>query len=236
MPKRLLLSIDSGGIRGIIPAVALVKLEKTTGKLTRETFSFVAGTSTGAVIAAAITAGIPAARILDFYLHRTREIFARYPWTMIKRILFGSMYSSQKLHDLMADAMGPAQAWTLNDSPIDILITAKRISDGMPWYFVRDNPRNSGCTGHLGIVDCATASAAAPTYFQPWTIAEHREPSPPCERVGTLVDGGVGVTGNPVYQACIEAFDYTPGYKPEETIAVSLGTGRFRNRKEPRWI
>ena len=36
MPKRYLLSIDSGGIRGIIPAVALVKLEKTTGKLTRE--------------------------------------------------------------------------------------------------------------------------------------------------------------------------------------------------------
>jgi patatin-like phospholipase/acyl hydrolase len=46
MPRRYLLSIDSGGIRGIIPAVALIKLEKTTGKLTRETFSFVAGTST----------------------------------------------------------------------------------------------------------------------------------------------------------------------------------------------
>jgi hypothetical protein len=59
---------------------------------------------------------------------------------------------------------------------------------------------------------------------------------PPCERVGTLVDGAVGVTGNPVYQACIEAFDYTPGYKPEETITVSLGTGRFKHRKQPKWI
>ena len=36
MPQRHLLSIDSGGIRGIIPAVALVKLGETTGKLTRE--------------------------------------------------------------------------------------------------------------------------------------------------------------------------------------------------------
>jgi hypothetical protein len=44
------------------------------------------------------------------------------------------------------------------------------------------------------------------------------------------------VTGNPVYQACIEAFDYTPDYKPEETITVSLGTGRFKRRKEPKWI
>jgi patatin-like phospholipase/acyl hydrolase len=54
MPQSYLLSIDSGGIRGIIPAIALVKLEKTTGKLTREIFSFVAGTSTGAIIAAAV--------------------------------------------------------------------------------------------------------------------------------------------------------------------------------------
>ena len=236
MSQRYLLSIDGGGIRGIIPATALVKLENTTGRLTREIFSFVAGTSTGAIIAAAIAAGIPATRILDLYTNRAGEIFTRYPWNIINRILFGSMYSIAKLHDIIAEEMGPAGAWKLNDSPIDLLITAKRIPDGMPWYFVRDNPDNSGCTGRLGLVDCTTASAAAPTYFQPWTIAEPSEPPSNCERVGTLVDGGVGVTGNPVYQACIEAFEYTPDYKPEETITVSLGTGRFKNRKEPRWI
>jgi patatin-like phospholipase/acyl hydrolase len=235
MPQRYLLSIDSGGIRGIIPAIALVKLEKTTGKLTREIFSYVAGTSTGAIIAAAITAGVPAEQILDFYVNRTRKIFTTSPLKWIKLIFFGSMYSVEKLHDLIAVAVHPNQAWTLNDSPIDVLLTAKRISDGMPWYFVRDNPRNSGCTGRLGLVDCTTASAAAPTYFQPWTIGDASTPSQ-CERVGTLVDGAVGVTGNPVYQACIEAFDYTPDYMPEETITVSLGTGRFKHRKEPKWI
>ncbi|HSL29131.1 MAG TPA: patatin-like phospholipase family protein, partial [Anaerolineales bacterium] len=229
------LSIDSGGIRGIIPAVALVKLENTTGKLTRETFSFVAGTSTGAIIAAAIAAGVPATRILDFYLNRTKEIFDGSLLKYAKMVLFGSRYPTQKLHDLIAEAVGPARSWTLNDSPIDILLTAKRISDGMPWYFVRDNPRNSGCMGRLGIVDCATASAAAPTYFQPWQIAEVSTP-PQCETVGMLVDGAVGVTGNPVYQACIEAFDYTPGYTPAETLTVSLGTGRFKKRKQPGWI
>ena len=67
MAQRYLLSIDSGGIRGIIPTIALVKLERTTGRLTRDIFSFVAGTSTGAIIAAAIAAGIPATQILDFY-------------------------------------------------------------------------------------------------------------------------------------------------------------------------
>jgi patatin-like phospholipase/acyl hydrolase len=235
MPRRYLLSVDSGGIRGIIPAVALVKLEKTTGKLTRETFSFVAGTSTGAIIAAAIAAGISAERILDFYVNRAKDLFDRSPLRLVKLIFFGSRYSTQKLHDMIAEAVGPACSWKLNDSPVDILLTAKRLSDGMPWYFVRDNPRNTGCTGRLGIVDCATASAAAPTYFQPWTITEDAIPSQ-CESVGALVDGAVGVTGNPVYQACIEAFEYTPDYKPEETLTVSLGTGRFKKRKQPRWI
>lgn len=226
MTKRYLLSIDSGGIRGIIPAVALVKLEKTTGKLTRDIFSFVAGTSTGAIITTAIAAGVPAEQILRLYVNRTKEIFPRYPWKTLKRIVSGSMYSTQKLRNLIAEEVGEAQSWTLNDSPIDLLITAKRVSDGMPWYFVRANPKNSGCTGHMNIVDCTTASAAAPTYFKPWSIAE----------AGTLVDGGVGVTGNPIYQACIEAFEYTSGYKPKETIAVSLGTGRYKNKKEPGWI
>ena len=235
MSQRYLLSIDSGGIRGIIPTIALVKLEKTAGRLTRDIFSFVAGTSTGAIIAAAIAAGVPATKILDFYVNRTKKIFTQSPFNIVKRILFGSMYFSQKLHDLIAEALGPAHAWILNDSPINILLTAKRISDGMPWYFVRDNPQNSGCTGRLGLADSTTASAAAPTYFQPWTIAESLTPVA-CERVGTLVDGAVGVTGNPVYQACIEAFEYIPDFDPAETITVFLGTGKFKNRKEPAWI
>ena len=235
MPQRYLLSIDSGGIRGIIPTVALIKLERTTGKLTRDNFSFVAGTSTGAIIAAAVAAGTPATRILDLYTNGAREVFNSSPLKFLQLVFFGYRYSTQKLRDLIAEALGSANTWTLNHSPIDILLTAKRISDGMPWYFVRDHPVNSGCTGRLGLVDCTTASAAAPTYFEPWTISE-TSTHPACERVGTLVDGAVGVTGNPVYQACIEAFEYTPDYTPEETITVSLGTGKFKNRKEPRWV
>jgi patatin-like phospholipase/acyl hydrolase len=145
------------------------------------------------------------------------------------------MYSTKKLYDLIADEIDAARDWTLNDSPIDLLITAKRVPDGKTWYFVRDNRRNSRWTGRLKLVDCATASAAAPTYFEPWMMAE---PIPPVDRepIGRLVDGGVGVTGNPVYQACIEAFYYTYKFKPEETTAVSLGTGRYRDKKMPGWI
>ncbi len=194
-----------------------------------------AGTSTSAIIAAALAAGIPAERVLDLYLTRAREVFRRYPWSVAQRVLAGSLYSTRRLHALIRDGLGPARDWRLNDAPVDLLITAKRVADGMPWYFVRDNPANSRRTGRLRLADCVTASAAEPTYFRPWTIREDRS-VPPERRIGALVGGGVGVAGNPVYQACVEAFYYTGRYRPAETTIVSLGTGRFLTRRRPTWL
>ena len=133
MQRKFILSIDGGGIRGILPAAALVELEKITGRPARETFSFVAGTSTGALIAAAVAAGIPATRIVQIYLQRTREIFSPgAPWNTIKRAATGSMYSTRKLYDVLAGELAAARTWSVNDSPIDLLITAKRVADGKP--------------------------------------------------------------------------------------------------------
>jgi|SRR5829696_3093957 len=185
MRRRYLLSIDGGGVRGVIPAIALTKLENTTGRLARDIFSFVAGTSTGAIIAAAIAVGVPAARIMLLYLTRASKAFTGPPLlNTVQRILFGHMYSTQKLHDLIAEELGPpAREWSLNDSPMDLLITAKGVPSGKPWYFVKDNPNNSRCTGRLRLVVCATASAAALTYFRPWTVDEWLVP-PGCGPVG----------------------------------------------------
>jgi predicted acylesterase/phospholipase RssA len=224
--RRVILTIDGGGIRGIIPATLLVALEGATGRPARESFSFVAGTSTGAIIAAGVAAGIPATRILDIYIKRAREVFPQSLLKLPRRVITGSMYSTARLNRILVQELGTAGTWKLNDAPIDVLLTAKRLADGMPWYFVKDNPKNSGRTGSLRLSDCATASAAAPTYLQPWPI-----PS-----VGELVDGGVGVAGNPVYQACVEAFDYAEGYVPADTIVVSLGTGRYTARNRPAWL
>jgi hypothetical protein len=225
---RRILTIDGGGIRGIIPATVLAALESATGRPVRETFDFVAGTSTGAVIAAGIAAGIPAQRLAGLYAERSPEVFRRIPLvSAARRLLRGDLYDTHRLHALIREELGPeARDWCLNDAPIDLLITAKRLEDGMPWYFVRDTPANSGRAGSFGLADVVTASAAAPTYFQPWTV----------EGVGELIDGGIGVAGNPVYQACVEAFAYTDRYEPSSTLVVSLGTGRFPERARPAWL
>jgi patatin-like phospholipase/acyl hydrolase len=229
MSRKFLLSIDGGGIRGIIPALALQKLEQTTRKPARETFSFVAGTSTGALLASAVAAGIPASHIVNIYKHRIHDIFKPgKPWNNVRQYTLGHKYDAANLHKVLSEEFGAAAGWELNDSPIDILLTAKGLADGKAWYFVKDNPHNGGGTGKLGIVECATASAAAPTYFDPWPM--------PAPVSGKLVDGGVGVAGNPVYQACVEAFYYSPGYLPEQTTVISFGTGRFVRKSDPHLI
>ncbi len=209
--------------------MALLKLEQTTNRPARDIFSFVAGTSTGALLAAAVAAGVPAAQIVDIYRKRGPDIFRPgKPWSDVRRYALGHKYDISNLNAVLREEFGGAADWTLNDSPVDVLLTAKGLADGKPWYFVRDNPVNAGTTGGLSLVDCATASAAAPTYFDPWTMGAPVN--------GKLVDGGVGVTGNPVYQACVEAFCYSQGYRPEETTIVSFGTGRFIRKADPRFL
>jgi len=220
--KKLILSVDGGGVRGVIPAMAVARLEQVTGKLARETVSFAAGTSTGALIAACIAAGVPGKEMVDVYMKRAKEIFSPgAPWNAIKRVVTGSQYSTEKLRKVIANTLGVN--WKLNDCPIDVLITAVRVCDSKPWYFVKDNVRNAKTTGSLLLVDCATASASAPTYFPSYLI-------PAC---GKLADGGVGVAGNPVYQSCIEAFKYNVFYAPADTVIVSLGTGRYISEQNP---
>jgi|SRR5579862_9603045 len=214
--KRIL-SIDGGGIRGIIPACTLVKLEQDLGKPVREVFDFLAGTSTGALIASAAAAGVPATQILQVYTDRSKEIFTPgSPWSSIKRLAKGYMYDPANIQKVLQSEFGAAVSWTVNDAPVKLLLTAKGI-DYHAWYFVQDHAMNRQTTGKLNLIDCAVASASAPTYFSPWTVPG----------IGVCVDGGVGVAGNPVYQACVEAFQFD-NFPPADTLVVSLGTGFFK--------
>ena len=224
--RRRILTIDGGGVRGIIPALALEALEGATGRLARESFDFLAGTSTGALIVGAVAAGIPAEQIVSLYRRRGPELFRRVPiLSVLRRIVSGYQYDVATLRRMIGEELGDVAGWRINDVPRDIMVTAKGLDDGHPWYFVKDRP-SADRTGNLLLADCVTASAAAPTYFLPWDV-----PS-----IGLLVDGGVGVAGNPAYQACVEAFEYSSGYRPAGSIVVSLGTGRFLDRRRPTWL
>lgn len=221
MARKRILSIDGGGIRGIIPLCALVELEKQLKQPARAFFSFMAGTSTGAIISAGLALGLSAERCLQLYIELGDRAFRRNPLDWV--ISLGSFkYRMAPMVKLLKEFLGNP---ILNEMPLDVMFTAMRVRDGKPFYFVKDNPANEKLTGKLRLVDCVAASAAAPTFFEPWTVPG----------IGACVDGGVGIAGNPCYQACVEAFDYMPAgkYPIAETTVVSLGTGFFKTQYAP---
>ena len=112
VPKKRALAIQGGGIRGILPCMAIAALEQQTQRLTREIFDYVAGTSTGALLAAAIAAGLPAAALLKVYTERSREIFTpRGPGAWLKRLAVGYMYEPRKLRDVLESVFGLGRYW-----------------------------------------------------------------------------------------------------------------------------
>ena len=116
------------------------------------------------------------------YVERAPALFRKVPViSTISRILFGRMYDVQRLHRLITEEMASEGAgdWTLNDVPLDILITAKGLLDSHQWYFVKDRPDLQGLTGDRA-----------------WPIASPRRPRRPSSRHGwwtacaTRTDGG----------------------------------------------
>jgi patatin-like phospholipase/acyl hydrolase len=221
---RRILSIDGGGIRGSLTACILVALEEQVGQPCSKVFDMVAGTSTGALIASAIAAGLSAENILSFYAGEPcKEIF-NVPGIAVwpKRLLEGYAFDSNNIVKVLQSAFGAAANWTLNDSPLRILLTARGVG-GHTWYFVQDRPNNAKTVGGASLVQCVAASAAAPTYFSPVYVSPANG-----NLIGWCFDGGVGDLANPVYQACVEAFvydDFKP--TPDETQVISLGTGYY---------
>lgn len=220
--KDLFLSIPGGGVRGALTVRPLMRLEKLTGKLCKDIFKGVAGTSTGSDLAAAIVCGIPTTVIADMYRQKTARIFSPgAPWNDINLLRRGYRYDIGNLHQVVHETLGPSGDLPLNDFPTLVMITAKG-ADGHQWYFTQDHPKNASTTGKVKLIDACCASSAAVTYFQFY----------PIPGFGPMTDGGLGVSGNPVYEFAYELFAYND-FKPENSVIVSIGTGRNPPPKAP---
>src|SRR5581483_10752594 len=140
-----------------------------------------------------------------------------------KRLARGYQYDPANLRRVLLSVFGDAAWWVMNNSPIPVLIPAVDMA-GHTWYFVKDHRSNAQTTGDVSLIDAAVASAAAPTYFAPWTV--QRVWFGPKWGPVQCFDGGASGTSNPAYQACVEAFEYDD-FLPAETRLVDLGTGYY---------
>lgn len=212
-----ILSIDGGGIRGIIPALVLAEIERSIGKPISEIFDLVAGTSTGGILALGLSKdngqGNPrysAKELVELYEREGEKIF---PKSLSRTITTAMGMIDEKYPRAGIDAVLGSYFGNdpLGSCLTKTLITSYDIEHREPYFFKswRDEHRS------IKMLDAARSTSAAPTYFEPVQVAVSNQ-------IKTLIDGGVFMN-TPCVSAYAEALRIFP--EEREFLVVSLGTG-----------
>lgn len=238
MKKKIrILSIDGGGIRGIIPAKILVKVEELLQEYSQNPevkissfFDLIAGTSTGSILAALYlcpkssgsTEGKYSAKeILDLYLTHGSNIFERsWKTKLIDYFGLGSpLYKADYLEKMLNEYFGDLK---LADLLKPCLFPAYDIEHGKAIFFNQVSASKNVDENFL-VREVVRASTAAPTYF-PIAKLSHQSK----EVAYSLIDGGM-FANNPTLCAYIEACKFPCQPTSNEIMILSLGTGSKGN-------
>lgn len=207
-----ILSIDGGGIRGVIPAAILTELERVSERPIAEAFDMIIGTSTGGLLALGLS--IPsdatqrplhsAENMLAFYRDKGPEIFDRPLWKILEspRGLTEEKHSAAAIERILLELMGAHTMFSLNGDPI---VAAYHIGAPGPRLLHRTTAPN------MRAADAARATSAAPTFFEPADIG------------GTGYIDGAMFANNPALHAV--ALAMSRGIPCEQISVLSIGTG-----------
>lgn len=235
---RKLLALDGGGIRGVMTLEVLAKIEsELQHKLGRgddfvlaDYFDYIAGTSTGAIIATCLSLGMRVTEIRSFYIASGPAMFDKS--NLYRRYVhnkFNDKELAKKLQDVIAEKTGEPMA-TLGSQALRtyLLLMMRNATTDSPWP-ISNNPdakyndrTRPDCNLNLPLWQLVRASTAAPTYFPPEvvSIGDHEF---------VFVDGGITMYNNPAFQAFLMAT--VKPYKLEwptgedKMLIVSIGTG-----------
>ncbi len=225
-----ILSIDGGGIRGIIPVVVLKKLQERLNAVSgkdlpiHKYFDIIAGTSSGGITSLLLTATEDGKTnkftiddIQKFYLTLGRDVFNRSLWRKIKSCSgwLADKYDPKAMEDLLQVYFGKIK---LNKLLANVLIPAYDIDLQKMKFFSSKSARDDVYYDYF-IKDIARATSAAPTYFPPKLIYNVDGSDS-----NILVDGGVGAN-NPTLCAAVHAIDLYG--KNISILIVSIGTGNI---------
>ena len=219
MAAKRILAIDGGGIRGLIPALVLVRIEELIQpKRVAEVFDLIAGTSTGGILAAGLCVPAspgsrqpkyPATELVKLYRDHGKEIFSTNAIRWLLSWVYGPEYSARNLVGRLQEKLG---ATTLAEAVTDLVITSYDMRAGEAWFFSKS--RAAQPDHNFPLWEVARATSAAPTFFPPFRF--------PSAGGATLVDGGV-FANNPVVCAWVDA--YKSAERAGDAMILSLGTG-----------
>ncbi|KAJ9674464.1 hypothetical protein PVL29_023797 [Vitis rotundifolia] len=241
-----ILSIDGGGIRGIIPATILACLESQLQELDGDDariadyFDVIAGTSTGGLVTAMLTAPndqrrplFAAKDIKPFYLEHGPKIFPQrrgiFGWIMNKlRSIVGPKYDGKYLQHLIKEKLGRTR---LHQTLTSVVIPTFDIKSLQPTIFSSYEVKRSP-SSDAPMADICIGSSAAPTYFPAYFFKNQDKEGK--AREFNLIDGGVAAN-NPalvaISQVTKQVFDKNPDFLPinpmdySRFLVISIGTG-----------
>jgi len=227
--KFKILSIDGGGIKGVFPAYLLMLIESELGKRKDgktkiyQHFDLITGTSTGGIIALALSFGIPAKEIYELYLNNAKGIFGNKK-SFFSQLFFAS-HKSDFLENLIQNKFKEYNNGIdprLKDCKTDVCIPIYDLVRGNP--SVLKTPYHEAFTRdfHIPAYQAAMATAAAPTYFSPYSN-QYTDLNDVSKSFFNKVDGGV-MANNPTLVAFLEAIK---AFKVEasDLEILSIGTG-----------
>jgi uncharacterized protein len=234
---RKLLACDGGGIRGIISIEILAKIEadlRTTSRradlVLSDYFDYVAGTSTGAIIATLVALGYSVDKIREFYIRSGRQMFHKARlWER-----FRTKFKDDCLADMLRDIIGEKTTFGSENLRTLLMMVFRNATTDSPWP-LSNNPaakyndrKRPDCNLDLPLWQLVRASTAAPTYFPPEVI-----------QVGgrdfIFVDGGVTMYNNPAFElflmATTDPYNLCWPTGENEMFLVSVGTGTSTGAK-----
>ena len=239
-PKRIL-ALDGGGLRGILTLGILKEIETQLRHRHGDTptfrlsdyFDLIAGTSTGAIIAATLAIGWTVDEITTKYFELGSRVFQR---SFLRQGLMRAKYDERRLIDELKAVYGAETTLGSDILRTGLLVIVKRLDSGSPWpvsnnpngKFFRSSEGGTIGNGDYKLWQAVRASTAAPDYFNPERIIIAQLPNHPPTH-GDFVDGGVSPFNNPAFQAFLYAT--LGGYQvnwptgKNNILVVSIGTG-----------
>lgn len=232
-PKKIL-SLDGGGIRGMITVEilrgieTLLRTELNNEKLVlSDYFDYISGTSTGAIIASGLSLGWSVEKISNFYIESGAKMFDKA--FFLKRLKY--TYEDEELKALLQQEFG--KDTTLGSDKIKTLLmmVMRNSTTDSPWP-ISNNPKakyndrqRDDCNLNLPLWQLVRASTAAPTFFPPEKITLGENNKYPF----VFVDGGITMYNNPSFQTFLMSTlgPYNLGWETgvDKMLIISLGTG-----------
>jgi predicted acylesterase/phospholipase RssA len=225
---RKMLALDGGGIRGVLTLSMLKAIETQLKQPLWQYFDYIAGTSTGAIIAAGLALGMSVDDLITFYKSTGTAMFQRAKF--VERL--NSLYRDGPLQQQLEQTFGKGSDLRPEQLKTLLLVVTRNVTTDSPWPISSNpearynDPARSDCNLLIPLWQLVRASTAAPIYFPPEVIQVDRSDK---TKTFVFVDGGVTPYNNPAF--LLYRFATDPAYRlqwgkgEKNLLLVSVGTG-----------